>query len=195
MCFPLKLKEDVQVIIDKLKVKDGDIQEKVYNVKINNMLLTIPERIYFGEPASGNLTSIQKTILDCIFTRHEDGFIRQKHLRNLQFCTEYWIMPFCFRLLGEYIQDILFDIKNQIENNIENYLDFISENSVFYNRTKSQMISYWNCYYRQEYPDPNLYIGFLIFSDLEKVYNKRVIATRSLISQTLPMMQLSNEKE
>ena len=133
MCFPLNLKEDVQVVIDNLKIKDGDIHKRSYNVKINNILLTIPERIYFSEPASGNLTTIQKYILDCIFTKHHDGFIRQKHLRNLLFCTEYWIIPFCFRLLGEYVKDILPDIKVQIDNNIENYLYFISENNEFYN--------------------------------------------------------------
>lgn len=174
MCFPPNLREDVQVVIDKLKIKDEDIHTRIYNVKINDILLTLPERIYFSEPASGNLTIIQKYILDCIFTRHDDGFIRQKHLRNLLFCTEYWIIPFCFRLLGEYVKDILSDIKNQIENNIENYLNFISENRVFYNRTKSQMISYWDCYYREEYPNLKSYIGFQIFSDLEKAYNKRI---------------------
>lgn len=174
MCFPLNLKEDVQVVIDNLKIKDGDIHKRSYNVKINNILLTIPERIYFSEPASGNLTTIQKYILDCIFTKHHDGFIRQKHLRNLLFCTEYWIIPFCFRLLGEYVKDILPDIKVQIDNNIENYLYFISENNEFYNRTKSQMISYWNCYYRKEYPNPKSYIGFQIFSELENAYNKRI---------------------
>ena len=174
MCFPLNLKEDVQVVIDNLKIKDKDIHERSYSVKINDILLTIPERIYFSEPVSGNLTTIQKHILDCIFTRHDIGFIRQKHLHNLLFCTEYWVIPFSFRLLGEYVKDILIDIKIHLENNIENYLDFISENNVFYNRTRSQMISYWDCYYREECPNLKSYIGFHIFSDLETAYNKRI---------------------
>lgn len=182
MCFPLNLKEDVQIVIDKLIIKDGDIHEQTYNAKINNTFLTIPERIYFSEPTSENLTTIQKYILDCIFTRHHNGFIRQKHLRNLLLCTDYWITPFCFRLLGEYVKDILPDIKVQIENNIENYLCFINENCELYNRTKSQMISYWNCYYRKEYPNPKLYIGFQIFSDLEKAYSKRVNNLNGLLS-------------
>ena len=50
MCFPLNLKEDVQVVIDNLKIKDKDIHERSYSVKINDILLTIPERIYFSEP-------------------------------------------------------------------------------------------------------------------------------------------------
>ena len=65
-------------------------------------------------------------------------------------------------------------IKIHLENNIENYLDFISENNVFYNRTRSQMISYWDCYYREECPNLKSYIGFHIFSDLETAYNKRI---------------------
>ena len=174
MCFPLNLKEDVQIVLDKLIIKDGDIHEQTYNAEVDNMLLTIPERIYFSESTSENLTTTQKHILDCIFTRHHNGFIRQKHLRNLLFCTDYWITPFCFRLLGEYVKDILSDVNVHIENNTESYIRFIAENNVFYNRTKSQMISYWDCYYRKEYSNFKLYIGFQIFSDMEKAYNKRL---------------------
>ena len=85
-------------------------------------------------------------------------------MHNLLFCTEYWVIPFSFRLLGEYVKDILIDIKIHLENNIENYLDFISENNVFYNRTRSQMISYWDCYYREECPNLKSYIGCLLYT-------------------------------
>lgn len=49
MCFPPNLREDVQVVIDKLKIKDEDIHTRIYNVKINDIFLTLPERIYFSE--------------------------------------------------------------------------------------------------------------------------------------------------
>lgn len=110
----------------------------------------------------------------CIFTRHNNGFVRQRHLQNLISCTEYWTIPFCFKLLGEYVDNILYDVKKHLECNMDSYLRFIGENEKFFNRTKNQMISYWNCYYRSRFPNKELYIGFNIFNNLEMAYNNRL---------------------
>ena len=55
---------------------------------------------------------------------------------------------------------------------MDSYLRFIGENEKFFNRTKNQMISYWNCYYRSRFPNKESYIGFNIFNNLEMAYNK-----------------------
>lgn len=55
-------------------------------VILNGEPLQIPERIYFNEPAVGKrepLTSIQNTILNCLYTGHHDGFVRQRALMKL----------------------------------------------------------------------------------------------------------------
>ena len=69
---------------------------------------------------------------------------------------------------------MLYDVKKHLECNMDSYLRFIGENEKFFNRTKNQMISYWNCYYRSRFPNKESYIGFNIFNNLEMAYNKRL---------------------
>lgn len=183
--FPPNLEKDVQAVLNILKIKEEDINSPKNVVIIKGTSIMIPERIYFNEPIYVNLTTVQKYILDCIFTRHHNGFIRQHHLQNLLCCKEYWAIPFCFKLLGEYVKEILYDVKTHIENNFENYLCFIGENKDFFNKTKSRMISYWNCYYRKTFPKYESYIGSQIFNNLEAAYNKRVNLPKSVIRRTL----------
>jgi hypothetical protein len=72
------------------------------------------------------------------------------------------------------LDNILYDVKKHLECNMDRYLRFIGENEKFFDRTKNQMISYWNCYYRLRYPNKESYIGFNIFNNLEMAYNKRL---------------------
>ena len=150
--FPPDLAKDVRRVLDMLVMKNDDISSRYYIVNLGGLNIAIPERVYMREQTPSNMTAIQRNILDCIFTRHNNGFVRQHHLQNLISCTEYWTIPFCFKLLGEYVDNILYDVKKHLECNMDRYLRFIGENEKFFDRTKNQMISYWNCYYRSRYP-------------------------------------------
>lgn len=173
--FPPNLTKDVRKVIGMLAMKDDDVSSRCYMVSLEGVIVAIPYRIYISnhKPHS-DMTNVQRNIMDCIFTRHYDGFVRQHHLQNLMSCTEYWVVPFCFRLLGEYVNEILYDVRKHIDSNIDNYLRFIKENKNFFDKTKNQMISYWNCYYRTKFPERESYIGFDIFNYLEMAYNKRI---------------------
>ena len=151
--FPPYLAKDVRRVLDMLVMKNDDISSRYYIVNLGGLNIAIPERVYMREQTPSNMTAIQRNILDCIFTRHNNGFVRQHHLQNLISCTEYWTIPFCFKLLGEYVDNILYDVKKHLECNMDSYLRFIGENEKFFDRTKNQMISYWNCYYRLRYPN------------------------------------------
>lgn len=173
--FPLSLTNDVVRVIDMLKVKDDDVSNRHYNVTLAGTIMHIPERIYMSDlKPHRDMTNVDSIIIDCIFTRHYDGFVRQQHLQSLLNCMEYWVIPFFFRLLGEYVEEILFDVKVHIDSNIDNYVRFIEENKTFFDKTKNQMISYWDCYYRTKWPKRESYIGFIIFSYLEMAYKKRL---------------------
>ena len=172
--FPPDLAKDVRRVLDMLVMKNDDISSRYYIVNLGGLNIAIPERVYMREQTPSNMTAVQRNILDCIFTRHNNGFVRQRHLQNLISCTEYWTIPFCFKLLGEYVDNILYDVKKHLECNMDSYLRFIGENEKFFNRTKNQMISYWNCYYRSRFPNKELYIGFNIFNNLEMAYNNRL---------------------
>lgn len=172
--FPPDLAKDVRRVLDMLVMKNDDISSRYYIVNLGGLNIAIPERVYMREQTPSNMTAVQRNILDCIFTRHNNGFVRQRHLQNLISCTEYWTIPFCFKLLGEYVDNILYDVKKHLECNMDSYLRFIGENEKFFDRTKNQMVSYWNCYYRLRYPNKESYIGFNIFNNLEMAYNKRL---------------------
>lgn len=181
--FPKVLKKDVETVLNILpfevnvvKLCDGQthkvenlIHPDTLTVKLNGELLTIPYRVYFNEPEiekEKNLTNQQQSILNCIFLRHHNGYLRQNRLEKIQ-NNEYWITPFTFQLLGEYVLEIIEVLDDQIDDNkLENYKRFASENPKYYQQTESRMISYWNEYYRRKFPKLKLYIGKIIFDQL-----------------------------
>ncbi|RZK52192.1 MAG: hypothetical protein EOO59_13990 [Hymenobacter sp.] len=76
--------------------------------------LPVPYRVYFFEPpvAQGQgLTSRQRQLVYCVYLRHYDGFVRQRHLEALlksqQHSPADFAVPFLFSLLGEYVSEIL----------------------------------------------------------------------------------------
>ena len=68
--------------------------------------IRFPYRIYFEDDdnAYKELNGLEKSIYDCIFTRHCHGRIREKHLRNLLTAgMNEWFMPYILRLSSEYV--------------------------------------------------------------------------------------------
>jgi hypothetical protein len=157
--FPVALKQDVEKVLEIITFgKDISIADNFITVNHNKEVIHLPYRIYFDEPSlekEKTLTELQSTILQCIFLRHHNGFVRQRRLELLIDTTDYFIVTFIFQLLGEYVMEILEVLDNHInEKNIGHYIRFIQENPKFWQLTESRMISYWNVYYRQpRYPD------------------------------------------
>ncbi len=185
--FPQKLKTDVEIVLEclpfndnKVKLCDGQIH-KVENlihttnqiVTLENEVLTIPYRIYFNEPdlkKENLLSENQKIILNCIFLRHHNGFIRQKRLEQLKDKNYFWITPFIFQLLGEYVIEIITTLdKNLNDKTIENLNLFIDDNPFYWQQTKNRVVSYWNEYYRHpKNPILKNYVGQKIVNRLKK---------------------------
>ncbi|SHN73176.1 hypothetical protein SAMN05444395_107180 [Flavobacterium fryxellicola] len=190
--FPRTLKKDVESVLDILPFKENDVKlcdgkiHKVENlihpdiqtVNLEGELLTIPYRVYFNEPdieKETTLTNRQKSILNCIFLRHHNGYVRQNRLEKIE-NNEYWITPFTFQLLGEYVIEIVEVLDEQLDDNkLENYKRFAIENSKYYQQTESRMISYWNEYYRRKFPKLKNYVGGIIFNQIKtKQIGKRL---------------------
>lgn len=71
-----------------------------------------------------------------------NGYIRQQRLEKIK-NNDYWITPFTFQLLGEYVVEILDVIDEQLDNNkLEKYKRLVVENPKYYQQTESRMISY-----------------------------------------------------
>jgi len=173
--FPADLKQDVEIVVEFLLNKNFDIYPTVeQEIILNEYNLIIPGRVYFDNPSEttgNNLTNTQQTILNCIYLRHHNGFIRQKRLEKLIDNTDdYFVIPFIFQLLGEYVMEILEVVDKHLnDKTINNYLKFIKENPKYTKQTESRMISYWDVYYRHTgYKNLNDYIGQKIFNRLKK---------------------------
>jgi hypothetical protein len=183
--FPQKLEQDLEIVLSiipfsdqNIKLTDGKthiVDNLIFNTsqifKVENEEISIPYRVYFNEPdveKEIGLSTKQQAILNCIFLRHHNGFVRQKRLEKLIGFSEYWTTPFVFQLLGEYVFEILEIIDNKLDNEmLENFKQFKTDNSKFYVQTESRMISYWNEYYRKANPKLNRYVGRIIFDKIK----------------------------
>ena len=100
---------------------------------------------------------MESELLDCLFTRHNDGLVRQTHLARIIWSTSPWIPCFVVPLLGEYVIEIIQLIQDNLPHiNIPAYTDFVRANPEFMVLTEKRVMSYWNCYYRstkrEDYP-------------------------------------------
>ncbi|MPL94479.1 hypothetical protein SDC9_40633 [bioreactor metagenome] len=183
--FPKSLESDLNVVLEiipfadnRVKLCDGNthtvanlIHENFYTTLLDSNELKIPYRLYFNEPTPENektLSEKQQAILNCIYLRHHNGYLRQKRLEKLKGIDFYWITPFTFQLLGEYVFEILEVLDNQLDDSqLENYKKYALENPKYWQQTESRMISYWNEYYRFKSPKIKTYIGRLIFDQIK----------------------------
>jgi len=131
-----------------------------FTVRVNNEAVLIPYRVFHDTALihTDKLTSVQKLVVDCILTRHHDGFVRQSYLARIVRSNHPWIPPFVIQLLGEYVVEILRDIEMNLGNlDTALYAHFLRDNQDFLALTDHRVNSYWDCYYRfscrkEEYP-------------------------------------------
>lgn len=177
--FPENLKSDVlkvfKIIPLESKYKFDLISSGFYEINVGGEKLKIPSRIYFDEPNQQNenqLTKNQKDILNCIYTRHHNGFIREKRLNKISKKTEKWKIPFFVQLLSEYIYE-LFPIidKNVNDQTIGFFREFKNENPKYWKQTESRITSYWNEYYRYKSPKLKNYLGIEIINRIKNEVN------------------------
>jgi hypothetical protein len=156
--FPSSLREDALCVASALPQPAWDLRI-FFSARVGNEAVTIPYRIYhnpaFVNPAQ--LAPPQVELLDCLLTRHHDGFVREERLGKIICVNHEWIPPFVVQLAGEYVAEILNVIRDNLRNlDPQLYRRFLKGNDAFLALTKQRVISYWNCYYRgqarEDYP-------------------------------------------
>lgn len=170
--FPKELENDIRIICENINLSDGRCSDFTFEIKIDKEKVNIPERIYYKEPEEfqiKKLTEFQRSILNCYFTRHDNGYVRQNRLRDiLRGHVEKWMIPYLSRLVGEYVEGILTDIYVNIDLiNIDDLKDFINNNKDFVKLTECRVLSYWNEYHR--HIDKNDYVGFKIIEKINSL--------------------------
>jgi len=184
--FPPELEKEVENVIKllpidnhKIKLIDGQVHEvdnlihsSEYEVKLNSEQLIIPYRLYFDEPEENdekNLNQIEKEILNCIYLRHHNGYLREKRLKNLLNSRSKFVIPFSIQLLGEYVLEIVEILDKHItEPNLDLYQEFVEENSKYWQKIENRMISYWDAYYRYKSPKLKEYIGYELINRIKR---------------------------
>ena len=130
----------------------------------------VPHRIYNSAPTSDTPLegSVDATAVACLYTRHHDGFVRQRALQHVLGSDEPWTVPFIVQLLGEYVIEICDDIYRFAENDLPNrpghfqtVRAFADENPQFVNLTRQRATSYWSCYHRHQHAGWETYPGLL----------------------------------
>ncbi len=170
--FPQMLANDIDAVFPLIPWKKYSFSQGAERVfHLADEQLHIPYRVYFDEPSTlaiSQLTPQQQVIIHCIYLRHHDGFIRQKHLEWLGERSEYWTAPYLLLLLGEYVYEIL-EVLNRLitKKNIQHFNLLAKENPKLWQQTESRVISYWNEYYRHGRPGG--------FPDLQQYLGKQII--------------------
>jgi len=117
--------------------------------------VVIPYRIYSPEPAAAarqKLSDDAAVVLACAYSRHNDGFVRERALRQFVLEDRRWIVPFVIQLLGEYVPEIAEVVVDALADvSRPTYEQFGADNPDFVKQTQQHAISYWAEFYGGRY--------------------------------------------
>jgi len=177
--FPTELESDIESIFTLVKLKTELYTNSIFEVSVDGNTLIIPERIYYqnlDENELACLSTTQQQILDCFFTRHHNGYVRQEKLNRIfaRGKIDTWVIPYLIKLLGEYIVEIIGDIYKNIDLIDEVGLkNFIKSNQSFILTTEGRIASYWGEYYQRDYKKEE-YVGFKIKKHIQSLRKQLV---------------------
>lgn len=174
--FPKKLEKDVELVMNLISSTSRSCISKAftfdlfitYNLK--DELVVIPYRMYYEELTATTyevFTETQFKILCCLYTRHHNGYIRQKYLEKLfEMNIDDWEIPFIVKLCDEYVIEIIELIYNRLNNrNNDDIKQFCLSNKNVIHKGYERMMSYWNAYYRDKEYRFRDYIGRKLFRE------------------------------
>ncbi len=171
--FPSSIENEVTSALAVMNFESRLKPAGSFQVNVNGETLKIPYRIYYEVPNPDTLNilpAVQSEILTCLYTRHHNGFVREKCAAQMIASERSWIPPYTVRLLGEYVIEILRVIESNLDKlNTDVYRQFLASNREFYETTKRRVMSYWDCYYRKQYPDRSKYVGFNIIRFFDRL--------------------------
>lgn len=177
--FPLHCKSDIHIIKNYLVLDDMDAYR---TITLNQNILQVPYRIY-NEPLTmtqmNSFTHHQQLIVNCIFTRHHNGFIRHEMVKKIIqihpiLKEDDFVILYIFLLIGEYVAEICEDLYPYIKANKSVIQQFIKNNKEFSYLTYQRSVSYWNEYYRlSRYKYLSDYPARKIFNLFPFVYRKK----------------------
>lgn len=166
--FPASCADAIASLVPRLPWRAGLPTSKYYEVRLGTERLRIPERIYFQVDtldAAESLPPREQNLVGWYFTRHHDGHLRERCLRQVIGTPVPWAPAYLLRLLGESVVEILEVLRAHLPaSDPAAYRAFILENPAFYEATRDRVESYWDCYHRDQ--PRSSYPGFAILDAL-----------------------------
>jgi hypothetical protein len=150
--FPSKLTPDVSRLSPLLDRPSRFESSAPFAVNCDGEVIQIPGRIYrpvISESQFASLQHVERSIAACWFSRHHDGHVRERFLRTLPVFDSSWVIAYVVALCGEYVVELLHYIWER-----RSLFDgvvlgrWLRDNPEFVSRTRSRIVSYWDCYYR-----------------------------------------------
>jgi hypothetical protein len=161
--FPSALRPDVDAVRHVMPTTIGSVSEGGVHLNWGGDWIAIPYRLAHPEPATGDvdgLSSAQRRILHCLYTRHDDGWVRQRHLEQVVLASDPWVIPFVVLLVGEYVVEIVERIDRALPDlDLRAYRAFASANPDLMELVGQRVASYWSYYHRHRYPQLRDYPG------------------------------------
>ncbi len=146
-----------------------------------------PYRVYYA--ASDLRAAIEgsggdtRTLALCLGTRHWDGYVREECLHKLVADSRPWAAPFIVQLLGEYVVEIAQAILAALQQGyVDGLAEFARDNPSFMATTKRRTISYWDCYYRRDFPSLQDYPAHAALELVEKTAKGLPSGLRNVIT-------------
>lgn len=136
---------------------------RTIRIRVCGEPVAIPYRLYLDTTLihTDSLSSRQREIVDCLLTRHNNGFTRQEHLIRIVSLNSSCVPPFVVQLAGEYVVEILEAIHQSLSTlDKALYTEFLRTNPAFLDLTAQRIASYWDCYHRDTKRED--YVGFKI---------------------------------
>ena len=149
--FPARLTSDVDAVLTAMPPSLAYERVNGPQVSIEGERIELLSRLYSPEPpddATRHLSDRQRLILSCLYSRHQDGYVRERHLLRLQ-GDDPWIPHFVLQLVGEYVIEICqaaFDRVDAIPR--ARYEIFAAENEEFVALIRRRIVSYARKYHR-----------------------------------------------
>jgi hypothetical protein len=138
--------------------------------------VVIPSRIYNPEPSPGfvaELSRLEELVAAGIYSRHHNGFVRQRWLSTLLDADQPWVAPFIIQLLGEYVIEICRDIERFALSELpahsalhQQLAAFLNDNPDFAELTRQRAVTYWDRYYRYQHSSRDTYPALVALSIL-----------------------------
>lgn len=175
--FPQELRADAIKAADVVLGRLHKTQwTERFEVRVDGETVRLPARLHVASDGStGELTGNVALMVQCLQARSNDGFQRQRAVRELLPDIRSWSAPFVTALIGEYVIEILQDICTGLSQPISVALaDFISANPSYWERTRQRVASYWDVYYRADFRRSD-YVGFKLIDALQAAANSRAV--------------------